>query len=297
MNELKIDPELRDLLPPLSGDEKRQLEDNLLKIGYVGAPIYIWNGYIVDGHNRYEICQKHHITYPTEELNLGDSATKTDVMEWMINTQLGRRNLIPAQRLIVLDKFKKRVQAEAALKKEQSLNIFYGNQHKEVSHPNGEHTKIHTDKTLAKMAGVGTGTVARFNQVMKSEDENLKNDVIAGKVSINAGYKKIKEKKMDNEPEQQSELSKTVSQIASEMKNPRNISDYWNFTNEIECLQCEFDEFIDGAFDRLFGEFNISDEVLTQHEKENAIHCIDDFINKIQELKEQVEKVKVKTGE
>lgn len=37
MNELKIDPELRDLLPPLSGDEKRQLEDNLLKIGYVGG--------------------------------------------------------------------------------------------------------------------------------------------------------------------------------------------------------------------------------------------------------------------
>lgn len=81
MSELKIDPELRDLLPPLSGDEKRQLEENLLKIGYVGAPIYIWNGYIVDGHNRYEICQKHHINYPTEELNLGDSATKTDIME------------------------------------------------------------------------------------------------------------------------------------------------------------------------------------------------------------------------
>lgn len=297
MNELKIDSELRDLLPPLSGDEKRQLEENLLKIGYVGAPIYIWNGYIVDGHNRYEICQKHHINYPTEELNLGDSATKTDVMEWMINTQLGRRNLIPAQRLIVLDKFKKRVQAEAALKKEQSLNIFHGNQHKEVSHPNGEHTKIHTDKTLAKMAGVGTGTVARFNQVMKSEDEDIKNDVIAGKVSINAGYKKIKEKKRNNEQEQTSELSKIVSQIASDMKNPRYISDYWNFTNEIECLQCEFDEFIDGAFDRLFGEFNISNGVITQQEKENAIHCIDDFINKIQELKEQVEKVKVKTGE
>lgn len=145
------------------------------------------------------------------------------------------------------------------------------------------------------MAGVGTGTVARFNQVMKSEDEVLKKDVITGKLSINAGYKKIKEKKINNEPEQQSELSKTILQIASDMKKPRYVSDYWNFTNEMECLQCEFDEFIDEAFDRLFGEFNISDEVITQHEKENTIHCIDDFIKKIKELKDQVEKVKVKS--
>ncbi|WP_418752463.1 hypothetical protein [Frisingicoccus sp.] len=34
------------------------------------------------------------------------------------------------------------------------------------SSPNGEQSKskIHTDKELAKMAGVGTGTVARFNK-------------------------------------------------------------------------------------------------------------------------------------
>lgn len=34
-------------------------------------------------------------------------ATIIDVMEWMINTQLGRHNLPPAQRISVVDKFKK----------------------------------------------------------------------------------------------------------------------------------------------------------------------------------------------
>lgn len=34
--------------------------------------------------------------------------TKEEVMVWMINTQLGRRNLPPAQRLAVMDKFKKK---------------------------------------------------------------------------------------------------------------------------------------------------------------------------------------------
>lgn len=89
-----------------------------------------------------------------------DNATIIDVMEWMINTQLGRRNLPPAQRLAVMDKFKKKIQEQADLKKEESNKTFYGNRFtgKIESSPNGEQSKnkIHTDKQLAKMAGVGT---------------------------------------------------------------------------------------------------------------------------------------------
>ena len=199
MKELKINPELRDFIPPLSGEEKKQLEDSLLKYGYKGAPIYIWNDYIVDGHNRYELCKKHNIECPVEELLLGDNATIIDVMEWMINTQLGRRNLPPAQRLAVMDKFKKKIQEQAANKASESRSKFHGNQYTEVSSPNGDHTKIKTDKELAKMAGVGTGTVARFNKVMNSDDEELKKKVLANEVSINAGYEKVRESEKERE--------------------------------------------------------------------------------------------------
>lgn len=47
-----------------------------------GAPIYIWNDFIVGGHNRYELCKKHNIECPIEELLLGDNTTIIDVMEW-----------------------------------------------------------------------------------------------------------------------------------------------------------------------------------------------------------------------
>lgn len=192
MQELKINPELRDFIPPLSGEEKKQLEDSLLKYGYKGAPIYTWHDYIVDGHNRYELCKKHNIECPIEELNLGENATIIDVMEWMINTQLGRRNLPPAQRLAVVDKFKKKIKEQAAIKANESRSKFHGNQHVEVCSPNGDHTKIKTDKELAKMAGVGTGTVARFNKVMNSDDEELKKKVLTNEISINAGYEKVR---------------------------------------------------------------------------------------------------------
>lgn len=198
MKELKIDPELRDFIPPLSGEEKKQLEDSLLKYGYKGAPIFTWRGYIVDGHNRYEICKKHNIEFPIDDLDLGDNATIIDVMEWMINTQLGRRNLPPAQRISVVDKFKKKIQ-EQAKEKQSEAGKEFGNG-KSSSSPNGEKLNIHTDKELAKMAGVGTGTIARYNRVMKSDDEELKKKVLSDEVKINTAYEEIrkKEKEVDN---------------------------------------------------------------------------------------------------
>lgn len=194
MKELKIDPELRDFIPPLSGEEKKQLEDSLLKYGYKGAPIFTWRGYIVDGHNRYEICKKHNIEFPIDDLDLGDNATIIDVMEWMINTQLGRRNLPPAQRISVVDKFKKKIQEQAKEKYESTV----GRPSKENRSPNGEQlNKIHTDKELAKMAGVGTGTIARYNRVMNSDDEELKKKVLSDEVKINTAYEEIRKKEKE----------------------------------------------------------------------------------------------------
>ena len=56
MKQLKIDPELRDLLPPLTPEEYAQLEKNILTNGYDrNFPIMEWNGFIVDGHNQFGV--------------------------------------------------------------------------------------------------------------------------------------------------------------------------------------------------------------------------------------------------
>lgn len=196
MYNLKINPELRDFIPPLSGEEKKSLEDSLLKYGYKGAPIYTWHDYIVDGHNRYNLCMKHNIEFPVEELDLGDEATIIDVMEWMINTQLGRRNLPPQQRIAVVKKFEKKIREQA----KQNMSI--GGSSDKKGSPNGEtliEKKIRTDKELAKLANVGTGTIARFNRVMSSDDEELKKKLLADEVKINTAYEKIREKEKPKE--------------------------------------------------------------------------------------------------
>jgi len=56
--QLHIDPEFEAKIPPLTEDEFRQLEENILECGELVSPIIVWRGIIVDGHNRYRIIQK-----------------------------------------------------------------------------------------------------------------------------------------------------------------------------------------------------------------------------------------------
>lgn len=56
---LIIDPEFKAQIPPLTEDERKQLEENILADGEILSPILVWNDTIVDGHNRYEILQNH----------------------------------------------------------------------------------------------------------------------------------------------------------------------------------------------------------------------------------------------
>ena len=236
MYNLKINPELRDFIPPLSGEEKKSLEDSLLKYGYKGAPIYTWHNYIVDGHNRYNLCMKHNIEFPVEELDLGDEATIIDVMEWMINTQLGRRNLPPQQRIAVVKKFEKKIREQAKVTQGTRTDL--------TSSPNGEEVKnTRTDKELAKLANVGTGTIARFNRVMSSDDEELKKKLLAGKVKINTAYEKIREKEKPKEnviTEPLQTIPKTYQEAAQlfgglqqgHLPNRKNAETNDNFTDE-----------------------------------------------------------------
>ena len=63
---LKIDQEFKSLIPPLTAEEYAQLEKNVIAEGCRDA-LVIWQGTIIDGHIRYEICQKHSISYEIVE--------------------------------------------------------------------------------------------------------------------------------------------------------------------------------------------------------------------------------------
>jgi hypothetical protein len=101
---LTIDPEFQALCPPLTADEYQQLEANLCAEG-CRDPLIVWRHddawFLLDGHNRLAICQKHGLPYEVDDIEAMSDVeleSRYDAMDWIINNQLGRRNLTPEQR-------------------------------------------------------------------------------------------------------------------------------------------------------------------------------------------------------
>ena len=80
---MKIDAEFQSLIPPLTYEEKKMLEESILSEGCRDA-IVVWNDTIIDGHNRYEICTKYNI--PFETVNR-DFDSRNDAIEWIIKNK------------------------------------------------------------------------------------------------------------------------------------------------------------------------------------------------------------------
>ena len=96
MDKLIIDPEFRDKIPPLTEEEFTLLEENILTDGAVFSPLIVWDNTILDGHNRYEIIQKHpELTYAVQRLVFDN---RYEAISWICKHQLGRRNLTPQQK-------------------------------------------------------------------------------------------------------------------------------------------------------------------------------------------------------
>ena len=153
MDKLIIDPEFRDKIPPLTEDEFTLLEENILSDGAVFSPLIVWDGTILDGHNRYEIIQKHpELTYAVHKLSF---ANRYEALSWICKNQLGRRNLTPQQKKYLIGQ---RYEAE------KQAVAFHGNRHtasdesgadKKCPHQNSRHV---TQSRIAK----GTNTSASY---------------------------------------------------------------------------------------------------------------------------------------
>jgi hypothetical protein len=90
-----VNEDLKAYIDPLTPDEHDALERSLLTEGCRDA-LVLWGDVLVDGHNRYGICQKHGIPFQTLQSTLFQSME--DVHLWMIDQHLGRRSVSDFQR-------------------------------------------------------------------------------------------------------------------------------------------------------------------------------------------------------
>jgi hypothetical protein len=186
---LKIDNEFKNLIPPLTKEEYQQLENNLVKEGCIDA-LVIWNGTLVDGHNRYEICTRHKIRFDTKEHQF---ANRDEVKEWIIRHQFGRRNLSPYQRSELALQLKPLIQAKAKENQKEHGGTAPG---KTLSQNSDKvlKPKIDTTKEIAQIAGVSHDTIFKVEQIQKNATEDVKQKVKSGEMSIRQGYMSTRQK-------------------------------------------------------------------------------------------------------
>ena len=183
---MKIDVEFQSLIPPLTYEEKKMLEESILSEGCRDA-IVVWNDTIIDGHNRYEICTKHGI--PFETVNR-EFESRNEVIEWIIKNQFGRRNLPLHERARLALRLKP-VIAEKAKEKQAE---YHGNQYKSGLSQNSVEVQkpIDTQKEIAKAAGVSHDTIAKVEKIEEFAPAPVVQASRKGDISVNAAYQVTK---------------------------------------------------------------------------------------------------------
>ena len=181
-----VDPEFKALMPPLTEEEYQQLEQNILAKRKCHDTIVLWDNTIIDGFNRFCICVEHGIEFEVKEMNF---ASRDDAKIWIIENQLGRRNLNAAQRIELALCKEEVLRAKAREKQSQA-----GGDRKSEKSLLPKRTTLPEEpmdvrEAIAKQADVGHSTVQRYMQIKNSGKPELLEQVQNGELKIGTAHR------------------------------------------------------------------------------------------------------------
>ena len=184
-----VNEELKAYIDPLTPEEHEALERSILAEGCRDA-LVLWGDVLVDGHNRYGICQKHGLPFQT--VQHPQFKSMEDVHLWMIDQHLGRRSVSDFQRgVLALRKreilAERRVRLVAASAVTASADTASADSAPRDPAPSAaapEPLKSRAD--IAKAARLSNSQVVLIEKIQKQAAPELVAAVKAGTISINA---------------------------------------------------------------------------------------------------------------
>lgn len=192
---LQIKEEFKSLIFKLKDSEYKELEKSCLEYGIRDA-IVTWQGYIIDGHNRYEIAQKHNLDYKTIEMKFDSDV---DVKVWMIDNALSRRNLNDWQSYNLKEQ-KRKLEGNKGLEEQ----IKGGKLNKEVlfdtnkSYLKKNDERHNTREIIADDLGWSSSKVAKADVVKKRATQEQIEKLENNDATINQVYQEIKKEEKKN---------------------------------------------------------------------------------------------------
>ena len=187
---LKIDKGFKELIRPLFKNEYLQLEANLIADG-CREPIAVWNGVIVDGHNRYKICSEHGIPFSIEEMTF---SCREEAVAWICANQLGRRNLTEESRKFLIGK---QYESEKVVTRKRAVIEACHPDHTvlpyETFDPSKDspvvETKKKTAERIAEENHISHGTVEKYSLYARAIEEITKKEPAMASKILTGHYK------------------------------------------------------------------------------------------------------------
>jgi len=181
-----VNEDLKAYIDPLTAEEQEALERSLIKEGCRDA-LVLWGEILVDGHNRYGICQKHGIPFQTLQSSLFHSLE--DVHLWMIDQHLGRRSVSDFQRgVLALRKRGILANRKPAAVSEPATDEIGASETPSAaglaSHALAE--PLQSREELAKLARLSSNQVVMIERIQKQAAPEVVAAVKSGSISINA---------------------------------------------------------------------------------------------------------------
>jgi hypothetical protein len=175
---ITVNEELKAYIDPLTPDEHKALERSILAEGCRDA-LVLWGEVLVDGHNRYGICQKHGLPFKTVQNTRFQSME--DVHLWMIDQHLGRRSVSDFQRGVLA--LRQREILEERRAKASSHNA--GDPSDRAFKPT-EPVALKSRADMAKAARLSSTQIMQIEKIHRQAAPELVAAVKAGTISIHA---------------------------------------------------------------------------------------------------------------
>ena len=222
MGELKINTELQSMIPPLSEDEFEILQGSIVEEG-CREPLIIWDGTIIDGHNRFNICVENNIDFKTVDMVFD---TLDDAKVWMIDNQRGRRNLTDGWKYDLFMVKKEILLAQGRAKLSDAGKAGRAKQLGGLFETNKPPETHNTQVKIAGDINWSIAKVAKADKVWKTAETNedaaqLKEQAKAGDITINKAYETIRK------AEKKAALEEKKADIAAQIKESPDAPQIW----------------------------------------------------------------------
>jgi hypothetical protein len=186
--DIVVNEELKAYIDPLTAEEDEALERSILAEGCRDA-LVLWGDVLVDGHNRYRICQKHGLPFQTVQNPRFRSME--DVHLWMIDQHLGRRSISDFQRgVLALRKreivAERRTRAVTAPDAAPTADAPADAAPAQAVGDSSAHAPLNSREAIAKAARLSSSQVVMIEKIQKQAAPELVAAVRSGTISLNA---------------------------------------------------------------------------------------------------------------